>query len=103
MIFEDVVPQCTVLATGTPYQSFPKRWWSTRTSAVKTVEEIVKIVFYLLGGRFKSNDAMTFEKRPLSKSALICSISALRSSFNPRNNQYIPVVKILTCLDLERN
>jgi len=28
-------------------------------------------------------------------------ISALRSDFNPRNNQYIPLVKILTRLDLD--
>ena len=45
----------------------------------------------------------TFEKRPLSKSALICPISALHSSRlgGTRNIQYIPVVKILMCLDLE--
>ena len=56
MVFEDVLPGCTVLATGTPYQSFPKRWWSTRQSALKTINETVKIMFYLLGGRFKSDD-----------------------------------------------
>lgn len=56
MIFEDTIPQCTILGTGTPYQSFPKKWWSTRTSALKTVNETVKILFYLMGGRFGSND-----------------------------------------------
>jgi len=56
MVFEDVLPGCTVLATGTLYQSFPKRWWSTRQSALKTINETVKIMFYLLGGRFKSDD-----------------------------------------------
>jgi len=40
---------------------------------------------------------------PLSKSALICPISALRSDFNPQNIQHIPAVKILTRLDFERN
>ncbi|MBL7202710.1 MAG: YdcF family protein [Desulfobacteraceae bacterium] len=55
MIFEDILPKCTVLATGIPYQSFPRRWWSNRTSALKTVNETVKIIFYLLGGRFESN------------------------------------------------
>ena len=45
----------------------------------------------------------SFEKRPLSKSALICTISALHSDFNPRNIQYITVVKILMRLDLDRN
>jgi len=58
---------------------------------------------YRLKGLCSSPWIETFEKRPLSKSALICPISALRSDFNPRNIQYIPVVKILTRLDLERN
>ena len=47
----------------------------------------------------------TIEKRPLSKSALICTISALHSDSNPRNIPSrcsgIPVVKILMRLDLE--
>jgi len=34
----------------------------------------------------------TFEKRPLSKSALICPISVSGSNYNPRNIQYIPPV-----------
>jgi len=45
----------------------------------------------------------TFEKRPLSKSTLICPISASDSNFNPRNTQCIPVVKIIVFLDLEQN
>ena len=56
IVFEDVLPECTVLAAGTPYQVFPKRWWSTRTSALKVVNETVKIFFYLLGGRFESDN-----------------------------------------------
>ena len=45
----------------------------------------------------------TFEKRPLSNSAFIWPISASGSNFNPRNIQYIPVVEILTILDLVQN
>jgi len=45
----------------------------------------------------------TFEKRSLSKSTLICPISALHSDFNPRNIQDIPVVEIRMRLDLDRN
>ena len=56
MVFEDVLPECTVLAMGTPYEVFPKRWWSTRQSALKTVNETVKIFFYMLGGQFESDD-----------------------------------------------
>ena len=42
------------------------------------------------------------QARPL-KNTPFCPISALRSDFNPRNIQYIPVVKILTRLDLDQN
>ena len=45
----------------------------------------------------------TFEKRPLSKSALICPISASSSNFNPRNIHYIPVFEIFAFLDLDQN
>jgi len=50
-------------------------------------------------------------KRPISKSALICPISASGSNFNPRNTTCIhpkgiyyaaPVVKIFTFLDIEQ-
>ena len=56
MVFEDVFPECEILAMGTPYEVFPKKWWSTRQSALKTVKETVKIIFYVLGGQFKSDD-----------------------------------------------
>ena len=56
MVFEDVLPECTILAMGTPYEVFPKKWWSTRQSALKTVNETVKIFFYMLGGQFESDD-----------------------------------------------
>jgi len=45
----------------------------------------------------------TLAKRPLSKSVLIWPVSASDSDFNPRNIQYIPVVKIFAFLDLDRN
>jgi len=45
----------------------------------------------------------TFAKRPLSKSALIYPISVSGSNFNPRNIQYIPVVKIIAFLELDQN
>ena len=39
--------------------------------------------------------------RPL-KNAPFCPISASGSNFNPRNIQYIPVVKIIALLDLDQ-
>ena len=52
---------------------------------------------------FHKEPIETLAKRPLSKSALICPISASDSDFNPRNIQYIPVVKIFAFLDLDQN
>jgi len=40
--------------------------------------------------------------RPL-KNAPFCPTSASDSNFNPRNIQYIPVVKIFAFLDLDQN
>jgi len=45
----------------------------------------------------------TFTKRPISKFALICSIAAPGSNFNPQNIQHIPAVEIIPFLDLEQN
>ena len=56
MIFGDALPNCTVLAVGTPYEPFPRKWWSTRTSAINTVNEAIKIFFHLIGGRFEADD-----------------------------------------------
>jgi len=49
-------------------------------------------------------ESETFAKRPLSKSALICPISASGSSRHggTRNIQYIHVVKILAFLELDQ-
>jgi len=55
MIFEDALPNCTVLAVGTPYEPFPKKWWLARTPAMNTFNETIKILFYLLGGYFESD------------------------------------------------
>jgi hypothetical protein len=40
--------------------------------------------------------------RPM-QNALFCPISASGSNFNPRNIQYIPVVKIFAFLNLDQN
>jgi delta-aminolevulinic acid dehydratase/porphobilinogen synthase len=50
----------------------------------------------------QSTHRETFAKRHLSKSVLICPISASGSNFNPRNIPYIPVVEIFAFLELEQ-
>ncbi|MDY7000531.1 MAG: YdcF family protein [Thermodesulfobacteriota bacterium] len=59
LIFEDILPECEILAVGSPYEPFPKKWWTTQQSALKVVSETSKFLFYLAGGRFE-----TFEAAP---------------------------------------
>ena len=68
--------------------------------------------FYKVGSMVSVQDMLPepVSKRPLSKSALICPISASVSNFGtlvklqryPRNTTCIPVVKIFVFLDLEQ-
>jgi len=57
LIFEDILPECTILAVKTPYEPFPKKWWATQRSALNVVSETSKFLFYLAGGRFTTFDA----------------------------------------------
>jgi len=52
LIFEDILPECKIIAVGTPYEPFPKKWWSTQRSALNVLNETGKFLFYLAGGRF---------------------------------------------------
>ncbi|MBL7202705.1 MAG: ATP-binding protein [Desulfobacteraceae bacterium] len=88
---------------------------SVRPSIIPVIENIFvdgkKIVIVTIPGgdtAYSTNRELyyeTFEKRPLSKSALICPISASGSSRHggTRNIKYIPVAKIFAFLDLEQN
>ncbi len=47
-----------VSVVGTPHEVFAKDWWTDQGSARNVILETAKIVFYLLGGRFKSPAAI---------------------------------------------
>ncbi len=57
MVFRDVVPEAEVVVVATPYELYPERWWADQDVARNVVLEIVKTVYYLLGGRFLSGGA----------------------------------------------
>jgi len=52
MIFGNVLKGYDVRIIGTAYEPFPKRWWTNQDSARNVVLEVVKILFYKLGGSF---------------------------------------------------
>jgi uncharacterized SAM-binding protein YcdF (DUF218 family) len=53
IIFQDKMEQCKFRVLATPYEPFPKRWWTDQDSARNVVLELIKIIFYKLGGRFE--------------------------------------------------
>jgi len=52
LIFSNVLKQKHVIVLATPYESFPKKWWTNQSVARNVVLELIKIPFYLLGGGF---------------------------------------------------
>ena len=56
LTFERALPNAEILALGTPYEEFPRRWWTSRTAAVDVVLETAKFIHYLVGGRFRYAD-----------------------------------------------
>ena len=42
---------------ATPYEAFPDQWWRSQDAARDVLLEWTKIVFFLLGGRFRADSA----------------------------------------------
>lgn len=56
MIFEDILPESTIVVTTTREGGFEKRWWAKQTSAQNIIIELAKTLHYLAGGVFRSTD-----------------------------------------------
>ena len=56
MIFKDKVKECKFIVLPTPYEPYPEKWWTDQDSARNVVLELMKIVFYKFGGRFRSGE-----------------------------------------------
>lgn len=55
MVFDDAFPNWDVRVVATPLESLPAAWWTDQESARQVFMELPKIVFYLLGGKFRSD------------------------------------------------
>jgi uncharacterized SAM-binding protein YcdF (DUF218 family) len=55
MVFQQRMKQCRFRVLATPYEPFPKRWWTDQDSARNVVLETIKIAFYQFGGQFTSS------------------------------------------------
>jgi len=54
IIFKDVLTDCEIIVVKSPYIPFTTKWWKEQSSALHVIEETIKLVFYLTGGRFYS-------------------------------------------------
>jgi uncharacterized SAM-binding protein YcdF (DUF218 family) len=54
MIFRSTLKDCKLNVVGTPYEPYPDKWWSNQDSARNIFLEVGKIIFYLMGGRFRT-------------------------------------------------
>lgn len=56
LIFERAMPAADISVLGTPYEEFPRNWWTDREAAINVVLECAKFTYYLLGGRFRHQE-----------------------------------------------
>lgn len=77
MIFRNVLKDYEVRVVGTPYEPFPKRWWTNQDSARNVVLEVVKILFYKIGGSFYSKGEIATKQFENHEKVLNLSLSNL--------------------------
>lgn len=53
-IIESTIPNAFVRVVGNPYEPFPERWWTNQGAAGAVVGEYAKLVWYAVGGVFRS-------------------------------------------------
>ncbi len=53
-IFRHTLPEAEILACAAPDEASSRRWWSRRDLVCEALLEPIKMLYYLLGGRFLS-------------------------------------------------
>ena len=56
MIFEEILPECTVSIIVTDEGAFKQKWWKDQVSAQNLIMELAKTMHYITGGVFRSTD-----------------------------------------------
>ncbi|WP_320169462.1 YdcF family protein [Maridesulfovibrio sp.] len=60
IIFREVLPpDVKIILSGTPYEKVPEKWWTDFRTAPFVVMEVLKTVYYELGGAFRRSDQPT--------------------------------------------
>lgn len=54
IVFTRLLPQADVRVLASPYETYPQRWWTDQSAAVGTLLETAKLLYYYLGGAFRT-------------------------------------------------
>ncbi|WP_321403193.1 YdcF family protein [Maridesulfovibrio sp.] len=59
-IFREILPpQIKITVVGTPYEKVPDKWWTNFRSAPFVVLEVIKTIYYELGGAMSNSEQTT--------------------------------------------
>jgi uncharacterized SAM-binding protein YcdF (DUF218 family) len=53
LIMRRIIPEAEVRVAATPYEDFDRRWWKNKELAQNGPSELLKTVYFLLGGRMR--------------------------------------------------
>ncbi len=56
MVLHNMVERCDIKVLATPYEPSLEKWWTNQDSARNVLTEMLKITFYMCGGRFHSGE-----------------------------------------------
>ncbi len=54
IVFTRLLPQADIRVLASPYEEFPQRWWTQQGAAVGVMLETTKLMYYYLGGAFRT-------------------------------------------------
>lgn len=54
IVFTRLLPQADIRVLASPYETYPQRWWTDQSAAVGTLLEAAKLLYYYLGGAFRT-------------------------------------------------
>lgn len=54
IVFTHLLPQADIRVLASPYEEFPQRWWTHQGAAVGVMLETTKLLYYYLGGAFRT-------------------------------------------------
>ncbi|HLD13378.1 MAG TPA: YdcF family protein [Burkholderiales bacterium] len=55
IVFTRLLPRADIRVLASPYETYPQRWWTDQSAAVGTLLETAKLLYYYLGGAFRTS------------------------------------------------